>query len=95
MTAAEAIDSATIRPAEFVGLAHSVGTVVEGKIADLVLLDANPLVDIRNTRAINAVLLRGRLFDRPALDALLEAVAASEDVRVNDWPRVPAPPGGR
>jgi imidazolonepropionase-like amidohydrolase len=91
MTPAEAIDSTTIRSAEFVGLGQSVGSVSEGRIADLVLLEANPLVDIRNTRAINAVVLRGRVFDRADLDGLLKGVAASEDVRVNDWPRVQRP----
>ena len=43
-----------------------------GRLADLVLLDANPLADIRNTRRIHAVVLDGRLLDRGALDAQLE-----------------------
>jgi predicted nucleic acid-binding protein len=58
-----------------------------GKVADLVLLDADPLVDITNTRRIAAVMLRGRLFRRGDLDALLAAVAAMPDRRVNDWVR--------
>jgi tetratricopeptide (TPR) repeat protein len=49
----------------------SSGTVDNDKVADLVLLDANPLDDIRNTTRIAAVIVRGRLFDRAALDALL------------------------
>ncbi len=87
MTPAQAIECATIRPAEFLGLADSAGTVAAGKVADLVLLDANPLEDIRNLRRIRAVILRGRLFDRAGLDKLLSEVAAAEDQRVNDWPR--------
>ena len=44
-----------------------IGTIVEGQLADLVLLDANPLDDIRNTRHIRAVIQGGRLVDREAL----------------------------
>ena len=87
MTPAQALECATIRPADFLGLADSVGTVSAGKVADLVLLDANPLEDIRNLRQIRAVILRGRLFDRAGLDKLLSDVGAAEDQRVNDWPR--------
>ena len=87
MSPMEALASATRKPAEWLGLADSVGTIVSGKVADLVLLDANPLSDIDNTRRIAAVLLRGRLFQREDLDALLAAVAAAPDRRVNDWVR--------
>jgi len=87
MTPLEALQSATLRPAEFLGLAGSVGTIAKGQVADLVLLDANPLQDIRRLRRIAAVILRGRLFDRAGLEALLKNVAADEDQRVNDWPR--------
>jgi imidazolonepropionase-like amidohydrolase len=47
------------------------GTVAEGKRADVVLLGANPLTDIRNTTRIEAVVLRGQLLNRARLDALL------------------------
>jgi cytosine/adenosine deaminase-related metal-dependent hydrolase len=53
------------------GLAGETGTVEVGKRADLVLLDADPLADIRNTRRIHAVVANGRLLDRAALDGLL------------------------
>jgi imidazolonepropionase-like amidohydrolase len=53
------------------------GTVAVDMRADLVLLDADPTKDIRNTRRINAVLLDGRLLRRDALDALLEAAASA------------------
>ena len=55
------------------------GSVAPGRRADLVLLDANPLIDIRNTRRIRAVVLAGRLLDRTALDRLLaEALELAE-----------------
>jgi len=60
----DALRAATIEPARFLGMADSLGTVEPGKVADLVLLDANPLDDIRNTRRIVVVVVNGRLFDR-------------------------------
>jgi imidazolonepropionase-like amidohydrolase len=87
MSPVEALASATRKPAEWLGLGDSVGTIESGKVADLVLLDADPLNDITNTRRIAAVVLRGRLFRRADLDALLAAVAAMPDRRVNDWVR--------
>jgi hypothetical protein len=71
MTPAEALRAATLGPARFLGLADSLGTVEVGKLADLVLLDADPLADIRNARRIHAVVANGRLLDRAALDRLL------------------------
>jgi hypothetical protein len=71
LTPVEALRSATLNPAKFFGLAQTLGTIEQGKIADLVLLDANPLLDIRNTQRINAVVSNGRLFDRKALDKML------------------------
>lgn len=71
LTPSEALRSATLNPAKFFGLDKTMGTIEEGKIADLVLLDANPLLDIRNTQRINAVVANGRFFDRKALDKML------------------------
>lgn len=72
----DALRSATIEPARFLGLADSLGTVERGKVADLVLLDANPLEDIRNARRVGAVVANGRLFRvrRDSGSQLLEAV---------------------
>lgn len=71
LTPMEALAAATQNPAEFLGRLDSQGTIAVGKNADLVLLDANPLDDIRNTQKIRAVILRGKLLDRSALDELL------------------------
>jgi cytosine/adenosine deaminase-related metal-dependent hydrolase len=67
----EALLSATVRPAEFFGLEGELGAVREGYLADLVLLSANPLEDIAATRTVEAVITRGRLLDREALDGLV------------------------
>lgn len=75
MTEAEALQTATWGPAEFLGMGDEMGSVEEGKRADLVLLGANPLDDISNTERIEAVLSRGRLFDRGRLDRMLAAAA--------------------
>jgi hypothetical protein len=66
----EALYAATVRPAEFFGLEGEMGTVEEGRLADLVLLGANPLDDIANTRTVEAVVTKGSLLTREALDGL-------------------------
>jgi imidazolonepropionase-like amidohydrolase len=71
LTPLEALQAATRNPAKFLGRLDSLGTIEKGKIADLVLLDANPLEDIRNTRKISAVVLSGKYFDRAELDTLI------------------------
>jgi len=73
-TPMEALQTATRNPAEFLGRLSDMGTVESGKIADLVLLDANPLDDILNTRKIRAVVLAGRYFSRDDLDQMLHQV---------------------
>jgi imidazolonepropionase-like amidohydrolase len=69
------LQTATLNPAKFMGRLADMGTVEKGKLADLVLLDANPLDDIANTRRIRAVVLAGRYFDRADLDRMLKGVA--------------------
>lgn len=73
----DALRAATYKPAEFLGLLDSLGTVEKGKLAELVLLDANPLSDIANTSRISMVFTGGRVYRRSALDALLNAAEAS------------------
>lgn len=73
----QALQTATLNPAMFLGLERSLGTVQTGKIANLVLLDANPLEEIGNTQRIYAVVLRGRVFTRSDLDGMLRAAAAA------------------
>ena len=72
MTPMEALVSATRQPAEFFGMQDSLGTIAANRIADLVLLDADPVADITNVRRINAVIVRGQLLDRAALDTLTD-----------------------
>ena len=66
----EALQAATLNPARFLEATDSLGTVAVGKLGDLVLLDGNPLTDIRQTQRIRGVMVNGRYFDRAALDAL-------------------------
>ena len=76
-TPLEALRAATLSPAIFFGLSDSLGIIEAGKIADLVLLEANPVEDIRNTNRIVAVVSEGRLLDRKMLDGMLAATAAN------------------
>jgi len=71
----EALQSATSGPARFLGIADSIGTIATGKTGDLVVLDADPLADIRNTRRIFAVVRNGALLDRGALDRIVSSAA--------------------
>lgn len=70
LTPLAALEAATLAPAAFFGKTGETGSVAPGMKADLVLLRADPLADIRNTTAIEAVFKNGHLHDRPALDAL-------------------------
>jgi imidazolonepropionase-like amidohydrolase len=73
-----ALQAATVNPAKFLRLSNSLGTVEKGKIADLVLLEANPLEDISNTQRISAVVVNGRYFPKETLRKMLaEAEAAA------------------
>lgn len=71
LTPLEALQSTTLTPAQYLHATDSLGTIAPGKLADLVLLDADPLTDITNTTAICAVVANGRYYDRTALEHLL------------------------
>jgi imidazolonepropionase-like amidohydrolase len=91
MTPMEALRSATALPAAFMGMDAEVGTIETGKLADLVLLDADPLADVTNTRRIDTVIANGRVFDRPTCERLLSEIASS----IASAGAVPAPVKGR
>jgi cytosine/adenosine deaminase-related metal-dependent hydrolase len=76
LTPMQAILSATRDAARTVGLQHVSGTVTPGKFADLLVVDGNPLTDIRNTRRIHAVVANGRLIDRAERERMLAEVEA-------------------
>jgi len=70
----QALQTATVNPSRFFGEEERRGTVEAGKAADLLLLRANPLEDIRSTQKIAAVVLNGRYFSRAELDQMLAGV---------------------
>ncbi len=78
-TPMEALQCTTINPARFLARdkAGEVGAIAAGRLADLLILDANPLDDIANTQRISAVVTNGRVYDRAELDRLLERARAS------------------
>jgi imidazolonepropionase-like amidohydrolase len=71
----DALRSATYDAAAFHNACEKFGSIAPGQAADLVLLDENPLSDIRNTRRIRGVMAQGRWFDRKAIDGLLKRAA--------------------
>ena len=71
--AAEVLRMATLNPARYFGARDTLGSVAAGRVADLVVLKANPLDDIRHVTGIDFVMSRGRLFRRAALDSLMDA----------------------
>jgi imidazolonepropionase-like amidohydrolase len=74
LTPLAALQAATSNPTQVLGLADSLGRIGPGKFADLLLLDANPLEDIRNTQKIRVVVADGHLYRRADLDRLLAEV---------------------
>lgn len=73
-TPLEALQTATLNSAKFLGRENELGTIEKGKLADLVLLEANPLDDIRNTQRIAGVIANGQYFSRSDLDKMLAKV---------------------
>ena len=70
----EALRTATVNPARFLDREHDLGSVTVGKLADLVVLSANPMDDIRRIRQIELVVTNGRVYTRGDLDRLLAAI---------------------
>ena len=76
LTPYQALQTATVNPALYLRSAAEFGTITPGKRADLLLLNGNPLLDIAQTQNIAAVVVRGRLLDKPELNTMLAAVPA-------------------
>ena len=74
LSAFAALQSATINPAKYFRMTDSLGTVERGKRADIVVLNANPLTDIRNTQNIYAVIINGSAYTSGDLERLKEQV---------------------
>ena len=77
LTPMEALQSATLNPARFLGKEKELGSVEKSKLADLVLLDENPLVDIRNTQKISAVVMGGKLLTKSDLQQMLSEIESA------------------
>ena len=76
-TPIEALQTATLNPARFLGKDKELGTVEKGKLADLVLLDGNPVKDIANTQRIDAVVVAGKLINKSELQRMLTTIEAA------------------
>jgi imidazolonepropionase-like amidohydrolase len=72
MPTIDALRSATINPAIFINKKADFGTVEAGKVASLVILNKNPLENIENTKTIETVIVRGKVYNRKSLDLILE-----------------------
>jgi imidazolonepropionase-like amidohydrolase len=70
----EALQAATFNPGLFMAKLDKYGVIEKGHVADMVLLDENPVMNIRNTRKINAVIVGGHYYSRRDLDHMLAQV---------------------
>ena len=70
MTPLEALRAATLHGAEYVGLDAEIGSIEQGKLADLVVLESNPLEDIRNTDTVRYTIINGRVYDARTMNEL-------------------------
>ena len=88
----DVLRSATIVGAEAIGLAQDVGSLEAGKLADIIVLDKDPLANIRNTNTLSQVMMNGRLYDANTLD---EVYPRARKLPVQPWAyTVPAPTAG-
>ena len=78
LTPLEALQSATVRPAEYFSLQDEMGSINVGMRADMLLLDANPLENIANTKQIAGVVTKGKYLDRAALNVLIQTAQEAE-----------------
>lgn len=85
LTPEEALTSATRLPATWLGIDSEVGTIEAGKYADLILLDADPLVDIKNTRKIAGVFVNGQWLKRSAINATLADLSKRNTAAKDDY----------
>ena len=84
LTPFQALQTATVNPARYFRKADQIGAIEAGKLADLVLLNKNPLNDIKNTRAVAGVMVRGRWLDSKELARLLSDVPANYERQINE-----------
>lgn len=68
MTPLEAIRAATLDPAKYIGLDQNIGSLEVGKLADLMVIDGNPLTNIRDTDKVDYTMINGRLFDAATMN---------------------------
>lgn len=96
MTPAEAMVASTSRPVEVLRIKDT-GTLAKGKRADFIVLNANPLENIRNTREIDSVYLYGAKLDREALGAKFKQAVVDRDATQAKFKNnyVPHPPSSR
>lgn len=87
LTTEEALVSATRLPANWLEIEDKIGTVETGKFADLVLLDANPLEDIRNTKKISGVFVNGRWLGKEQINIMLSDLEKKNNTNLDkyDW----------
>ncbi len=81
MTNMEALEVATINGARYIGMDHELGSIEEGKLADLIVIDGNPLEDIRATEQVMHTMINGRLYNA----ATMNQVAPVEKERMPFW----------
>ena len=77
LTPFQVLTASTVNVARLMGLESEAGTIEAGKLADVVLLDANPLADIRNVRRQAGVMARGRWMRQADIDSKLKEIAAT------------------